>query len=137
MLSLQTGSSLSSVWFRRHAARAADYSQLWLGLGANIAGLFMGAVCYADDVLLIAPTRNSMQRMLIELEEFAAESNITFSTDQTEQVSPWVSQADHLGNTLTASRGTCSRMLHQEGQVHQFSSPNKRGLQVCYCGRGG
>ena len=99
-----------------------------LGLGAHVAGLFMGAVCYADDVLLIAPTRNAMQRMLLELEEFAAESNITFSTDPVPIKSkskclyvvgkkqnldkpapltlcgrelPWVNQADHLGNTLT------------------------------------
>ena len=34
------------------------------GLGAHVAGLFMGAVCYADDVLLIAPTRNAMQRIV-------------------------------------------------------------------------
>ena len=52
-----------------------------LGLGAHVAGLFMGAVCYADDVLLIAPTRNAMQRMLYELEKFADQSNITLSTD--------------------------------------------------------
>ena len=52
-----------------------------LGLGAHVAGLFMGAVCYADDVLLIAPTRSAMQRMLFELEAFAEESNIMFSTD--------------------------------------------------------
>ena len=52
-----------------------------LGLAAHVAGLFMGAVCYADDVLLIAPSRNAMQRMLLELEEFAKKSNITFSTD--------------------------------------------------------
>ena len=37
-----------------------------LGLGAHVAGLFVGAVCYADDVLLIAPTRNALQRMLVE-----------------------------------------------------------------------
>ena len=99
-----------------------------LGLGAHVAGLFMGAVCYADDVLLIAPSRNAMQRMLLELEEFAYESNITFSTDPVPskskskclyvvgskrnlekpapltlcgRVLPWVNQADHLGNTLT------------------------------------
>ena len=52
-----------------------------LGLGAHVAGLYMGAVCYADDMLLIAPTRSAMQRMLKELEIFAAESNIVFSTD--------------------------------------------------------
>ena len=99
-----------------------------LGLGAHVAGIFVGAVCYADDVLLIAPSRNAMQRMLLELEIFALESNITFSTDPTPSKSkskclyvvgnkrnlekpapltlcgrelPWVAQADHLGNTLT------------------------------------
>jgi hypothetical protein len=34
-----------------------------LGLGAHIGGLFMGAVCYAEDVLLIAPTGSAMQKM--------------------------------------------------------------------------
>ena len=99
-----------------------------LGLGAHIAGIFMGAVCYADDVLLIAPTRNAMQRMLLELECFANEHNITFSTvispaksktkclfvcgskKNVEKPSPltlsdnelpYVQQADHLGNILT------------------------------------
>ena len=74
---------------------------------------------------------NSMQRMLQELERFAAETNMTFSTDTNPAKSkskciyvtgnrrnvvnpaplvlcgrdlPWVDQADHLGSTLT-SRG--------------------------------
>ena len=49
---------------------------LWAGLrlralelGAHMAVLFMGAVCYADDVLLISPTRNAMQRMLLKLKD--------------------------------------------------------------------
>ena len=99
-----------------------------LGLGAHVAGLFVGAVCYADDVLLIAPSRNAMQRMLFELEKFAEESNIEFSTNPIPEKSktkcifvsgnkrnmskpatltlcgrqlPFVKQADHLGNMLT------------------------------------
>ena len=99
-----------------------------LGLGAHVAGLFMGAVCYADDVLLIAPSRSAMQRMLFEIEVFAEESNILFSTDPIPAKSktkciyvvgnkknlpkpaplmlcgrelPYVKQADHLGNLLT------------------------------------
>ena len=99
-----------------------------LGQGAHVAGLFVGAVCYADDVLLIAPSRNAMQRMLFELEIFAEESNVTFSTDPIPEKSktkcifmsgnkrnlskpapltlcgrqlPFVRQADHLGNMLT------------------------------------
>ena len=86
------------------------------------------AVCYADDVLLIAPTRSAMQRMLFEIESFAEESNVIFSTDPEPKKSktkciyvvgnkrnlakpsplvlcgrelPFVSQADHLGNMLT------------------------------------
>ena len=100
-----------------------------LGLGAHVAGLFVGAVCYADDVLLVAPTRNAMQRMLLELERFAAESNITLSTDPIPSKSkskcmyvvgrkrnlekpasitlcgrilPWVDKVEHLGNILTS-----------------------------------
>ena len=58
-----------------------------LGLGAHIGGVFLGIVVYADDVLLIAPTRNAMQRMLSEVEVFAEDSNIVFSTDPTPQKS--------------------------------------------------
>ena len=99
-----------------------------LGLGAHVAGLFMGTVCYADDVLLIAPTRSAMQRMLLEIETFAADPNVVFSTDPQPSKSktkcifvvgkkrnlskpaplllcgrelPFVKQADHLGNMLT------------------------------------
>ena len=101
-----------------------------LGLGARVCGQFVGAVMFADDVLLIAPTRNAMQRMLEELERFAEESNITFSTDPVPMRSkskciyvvgsnsnrekpaplvlcgnelPWVDQADHLGCTITSN----------------------------------
>ena len=105
----------------------------------------MGAVCYADDVLLIAATRNAMQRMLLELEVFADSSNIKFSTDPVPAKSkskclfvvgnnrnlekpapltlcgrelPWVDQADHLGNTLTVQGLHGAGCGHQEGTVH-------------------
>ena len=52
-----------------------------LGVGAHIAGLFMGAACFADDVVLIAPSRQAMQIMLKQVENFASRYNISFSTD--------------------------------------------------------
>ena len=79
-------------------------------------------------MLLIAPTRSAMQRMLLEMEAFAEESNIMFSTNPLPSKSkskciyvvgkknnlvkpaplllcgrelPYVEQADHLGNVLT------------------------------------
>ena len=48
------------------------------GLGCHVGGLFMGVVVYADDNLLMAPTRSAMQRMLEELEYFARENDISF-----------------------------------------------------------
>ena len=98
-----------------------------LGVGCRIGGLFAGAVLYCDDILLIAPNRHSMALMLTECEKFAAESNITFSTDPDPHKSkskmifmcgkqaslakpvpltlcgkelPWVSTALHLGHHL-------------------------------------
>ena len=90
----------------------------------------MGAVTYADDLLLIAPNRAAMEIMLKECEDFAEESNIQFSTDPDPQKSksklihmvgkskrvskpaplflcgyqlPWVEHASYLGHELHES----------------------------------
>jgi hypothetical protein len=52
-----------------------------LGIGCHVGGLYMGVVVYAEDVLLMAPTRGAMQTMLDKCEEYAATNNIMFSTD--------------------------------------------------------
>ena len=52
-----------------------------LGVGCRLANLWMGAFLYSDDQLLIAPNRRAMELMLAVVEQFAAESNIQFSTD--------------------------------------------------------
>ena len=101
-----------------------------LGLGAHVAGMFMGVACFADDVILIAPCHQAMQLMLKEVEDFATEYNILFSTDPVPQKSkskcifmrgrnknlatppelmlcgrllPWVERASHLGHELHES----------------------------------
>ena len=101
-----------------------------LGVGCHLAGLFMGAFLYSDDQLLIAPNRRAMELMLKEVESFARESNIQFSTDPDPAKSkckmiyvcgraigldkpaplflcglplPWVSTASHLGHELHES----------------------------------
>ena len=101
-----------------------------LGVGCHLGGLFMGAILYSDDQLLIAPNRRAMELMLAEVEKFALESNINFSTDPDPAKSksklificgrqtglpkpaslllcgrplPWVSTASHLGHELHES----------------------------------
>ena len=106
------------------------------GVGCHVAGLYMGVVGYADDLLLLAPSREAAQHMLQTCETFTKASNILFSTDPDPRKSkskamyvvgpkgsrltrpeplklcgqrlPWVDRADHLGHTL-----------HQDGTMVQ------------------
>ena len=52
------------------------------GLGCYIAGKWVGAVMYADDLSLIAPTRAILARMLALVEAYGARLNLTFSSCQ-------------------------------------------------------
>ena len=109
-----------------------------LGVGAHIAGVFMGASAYADDLVLVSPTRHAMQQMLAVCEDYADRYNILFSTHPNPQQSktkcifmigksrnlvkpvplqlcggdlPWVESANHLGH-----------MLHQSGNMEHDAS---------------
>ena len=98
------------------------------GIGCHVAGLYMGVVGYADDLLLLAPSRAAAMRMLSCCARFAAANNIHYSTDPDPTRSkskaifvtgprggrlekpaplelcgralPWVASAEHLGHRL-------------------------------------
>ena len=96
------------------------------GVGCFIGGTFCGAFGYADDVTLLAPTRQGLQVLLGICEDFSSSHSMLFSTDSVpaksktmcmffsskssaEQVQPlklngnslpWVSSAKNLGNLL-------------------------------------
>lgn len=98
-----------------------------LGVGCYIGGVFMGAMGYADDLVLLAPTRTAMQMMLQTCEDFGTKNNLVFSTDTDPNKSktkcifmtgrkrlnkpaplhlygrdlPFVSHANHLGNEIS------------------------------------
>ena len=95
------------------------------GLGCHIGGVFFGAFCYADDVIILSPSRDSLQLMLNICQKFAEDHSMQFSTDPNPSKSktkclhftlkkravhevklngnnlPWVDRALHLGNKLT------------------------------------
>ena len=98
-----------------------------LGLGCHIGGYWYGAMGYADDLVLLAPNREVLQRMLIICQNYAMSHNLVFSTDPVPAKSktkclffcgkagrvqypdpvqldgkdlPWVECADHLGHCL-------------------------------------
>ena len=110
-----------------------------LQLGCSIAGCWYGACGYADDLILLAPNREVLQRMLDICETYAEDHNLVFSTDPIPAKSktkcvyfcgrpgqvrypepvqlggkdlPWVESADHLGhslNQMTSMEKDCQR----------------------------
>ena len=108
-----------------------------LGVGANIAGVFMIAAAYADDLVLVAPTRHAILQIVAVYEDYAERNNVLFRTHQKPQLSktkcifmigkslnlvkpahlqlceqnlPWGESANHIGH-----------MLHQSGNMdHGF-----------------
>ena len=101
-----------------------------LQLGCHIGGWWFGASAYADDLILLAPNREVLQRMVTTCEQYGEEHNLVFSTDPVPSKSktkcilfcgrynnvrypdpvkldgkdlPWVEHADHLGHRLHQS----------------------------------
>ena len=99
-----------------------------LGVGCHLAGTYVGAAMFADDLALLAPTRSAMVAMLAVCEKYATDHNIVYSTDPNPKLSktkvlymcgsmtcrnypapvqlngrdlPYVTTAAHLGNELT------------------------------------
>ena len=96
------------------------------GLGCYVAGVWMGAVLYVDDLALLAPTRSILASMLAVVERYSGTHNLHFSVDQVPGLSktkcvyfgdrrhrsppsplflygkqlPWVENAMHLGHNL-------------------------------------
>jgi hypothetical protein len=102
------------------------------GLGCHVAGVWMGAFLYVDDLALLAPTRAVLAEMLEVVVAYGARFNLTFSSDPDPKRSksfciffvgpvpvrgvvypsplllngrplPWLQSAVHLGHTLHQS----------------------------------
>ena len=118
-----------------------------LKLGAHVAGVWMGATGYADDLLLLAPVRSVLAEMVRVCEDYGKQHNMVFSTDPVPAKSktkcmffcghltgvkypdhvkldgktlPWVVTAEHLGHTLHQSGN-----MDQDCKVHRAQFINK------------
>ena len=52
------------------------------GVGCHVAGVYVGVVGYADDIILLAPSRHAAQLILKTCEQFCDANNIQFSTNK-------------------------------------------------------
>ena len=94
------------------------------GLGCTIGRYYFGVIVYADDIILLSPSRMGLQAMMNICQKFAATHNLKFSTNRDPDKSktkcihfsrkrqnlasitlngdklPWVESAKHVGNIL-------------------------------------
>ena len=111
----------------------------------------MGALGYADDILLIAPTRHSLQVMIKTCENFSINHSMQFSTDSDPRKSktkcqfftlkknkdsspspvilnndplPWVDSAKHLGNLLTTNLNPTLGCPNTDKDLHSSFDEN-------------
>jgi Reverse transcriptase (RNA-dependent DNA polymerase) len=66
------------------------------GVGCYIGPHFVGALAYADDIVLIAPTAGAMRRLLSLCSEYAKEFNISFNAGKSKclMVAPGTRRSD-------------------------------------------
>ena len=108
--------------------------------GCHVGSYFAGAIGYADDLLMLCPSRKGLQEMLSIAEKYAEEHKIAFSTHILPEKSktkgivfskkpltwspaplilcdtplPWVSSAKYLGNFITSSVDGLSQDVRQK-----------------------
>ena len=58
------------------------------GIGCHVIGCFVGAILFADDLCLIAPTRGALQRMLNIAKDFFSELCLTFNPKKSPAAPP-------------------------------------------------
>ena len=141
------GSILSPALFALYVQGLLDRLSS-LGIGCHIGSTFVGAIAWADDFLLLAPTRTAMQKMLDTASEFSKEVGLEFSTDPNPTKSkskaifmvgrsrmlkkpaplllsgqqlPYVKQATHLGHEF-----------HEDGTMNADTNM-RRGIFIGRC----
>ena len=79
-----------------------------IGVGCHIGGKFCGGFGYADDVTLLAPTRNSLKCLLSECISFAKEFDLLFNVDKSKYLIFDKSPGDVNGNIVFDGINLCN-----------------------------
>lgn len=57
-----------------------------LDIGCHVGHQYVGSLCYADDIALLAPSPSALRILLKECELFAADHNLTFNAAKTQLI---------------------------------------------------
>jgi hypothetical protein len=79
---VRQGAVLSPILFSVYVNDLIDLLRA-SGLGCHVGQIYFGIVAYADDILLLAPRREALQRMIWISENFMDQHKISFSSTKT------------------------------------------------------
>ena len=130
------------------------------GIGCHLAGTYVGIVGYADDLMLLASSRNAAHLMLRICEKFTEQNNIKFSLDPDPSRSkskaiyvngqqgaaqswpaplqlcgrplPWVDRAEHLGYALIADGTAAQDCKEKISQFIDSSVKIRKGFRFAH-----
>ena len=110
------------------------------GFGCRIAGHWLGAFAFADDLILLSPSIQGLQSLVTICEEHAEETDLVFSTDSNPEKSktmciafksksqdnlasvklngdplPWKEKVNHLGFTLNSDCSSGRDVMEKRG----------------------
>ena len=129
-----------------------------LKIGCFVAGIWMGAAAFADDLALMAPDRHSLQRMMKVCEDYGKEHNLAFSTDPDPAKSktkcvifrgkkkiqypapiildgkplPYVEEITHLGHVLHESLSTDYDVARAKGKYKGRATDIREQLHFAF-----
>ena len=107
---MRQGSLLSPFLFRFYVR---DLIKITVSsrIGCNIGDTFINLLAYVDDMVILAPSRAALQKLLTIIRTAAAEINMPFNTKKT---------------VVMVFKPTCeSKFINRKSEVHQ---PKIRGL---------
>jgi hypothetical protein len=103
---VKQGGVLSPILFAVYIDELLNYLKE-SKVGCHIGLLFLGALSYADDIILLAPTRKALYKMLSVANEFSDEYNVMFNPDKCKLMvyenNPGVNEPIFFNNTTVQS----------------------------------
>lgn len=108
-------------------------------IGCHIGNVYMGALCYADDIVLLCPTTKGLQAMLDICNEFAEEYGLAFNPNKTAclafgkvpstalgdkiklngETLSWTDSFKHLGNIISSDMREDLDVQYKRGNFYQ------------------
>lgn len=73
------------------------------GIGCHIGSLFLAALAYADDIVLLAPTASAMRRLLAVCDDFASSYNVVFNASKSKCIYFSARRLKSTANVITPS----------------------------------